>query len=473
MPRRYLTSMWSAFTLIELLVVIAIIAVLAALLLPALAAAREKARRTSCMNSFTQIARGLEMYTSDYGGYYPGGHLWRLDRDWDGVSAKPATVNYFQGARDAVASSSAQASLSMATETFSATNPATGVRETIGTMSGGFRSGANRATYFRAIASGPPNQHYATGPNLKMAPRGLGLLLTTGYVPDVRAFYCPSANDVRVLNTGDSDRGPGYGPPGIGVTETATYGSFQTLRDWQMAGGFDAKTLMWGKWPAFLPTEGSYGTYGWGTVNNYGGNWRSALCSYNYRNIPVTFPAYNVPFGAGDDIGYLNEQITVGCTKPGVTTTLNAPPFKTTKLLGGRAIASDSFERMNNETCTNPKAVGSQIVGARGFAGFGAYAHRDGYNVLFGDGSAKWYGDPKAMITYWQYRPAGSGLMDAGLGLQSWDSMTITMANWAGTTADQHRQRGPALVWNLFDSAAGIDVGVPMGPKPVGTAGDF
>jgi len=81
-----------AFTLIELLVVIAIIAILAALLLPALALAKAKARRTECLNDLKQFGGGARASANDNEGKFP----WQVDMSLGGSKVAPDWADHMR-----------------------------------------------------------------------------------------------------------------------------------------------------------------------------------------------------------------------------------------------------------------------------------------------------------------------------------------------------------------------------------------
>ena len=448
---RRLWNLWKAirraFTLIELLVVIAIIAILAAMLLPALAAAREKARRVSCLSNLNQMAKALESYCGDYGQYLPcnatgGAAIWPYGE------TRANGFKYTQG------------------EYASAGNPAwldTGVVKngtggslhtwviggwpSTGDYTGGVYMMTNPPVQYRNIFVGSATDKGWTIPaapagNFNLAPVGLGYVLSAGYMGDARVYFCPSAAGMPHLlrdALGHSAQ-----------TTTVAFNIADELEDLKRAGGFDAKSVMYGNW------DWLGAIYQDDLTNQYDSNCRNTLsrvmyCQYSYRCLPTTTPTYDMdPFGQKVRVLYIRPDRIL---QPG------EPVFKTQKQLAGRAVVSDSWGRCNADGWTAP--------------GQGWYAHRDGYNVLYGDWSAKWYGDPQERFTwlnyrsaYWNSVPTGSNVSYIATtsnqlsDIEQDSALTLGTDGAGNPLASVQKNGGPMLIWHLLDEAAGVDVGV-------------
>jgi len=224
------------------------------------------------------------------------------------------------------------------------------------------------------------------------------------------------------------------------------------LGDLKRAGVSNASSMILGDW-------------GWLKYASDDSGWRlmttrMVLSHYNYRLVPV------VSFGMHNsqpnwDNGFYSTAAPsddiipaarLHMTKPATNFRLGEPTFKTQRALGDRAIMCDSFEKDFNQSA-------DLTITPRTRPGAAIYGHRDGYNVLYGDGHAAWYGDPQQNIIYWA--PSSSLTLDTttyryGMALNAQLDRT-TLNRPTNTTTNFN---GVGRIWHVFDGANGVDKGV-------------
>ena len=450
--RAMLGRLRRGFTLIELLVVVAIIAILAAMLLPALSAAREKARRSNCMGNMKQIALGLGAYTGDYAGYMASWAGWRDNAaNWCAPGTTPTVDNCNSASNQHKQNGAERYPGKSFTPYVFMKDPRQSAYVGVGSS---YRTGAPFA--YRCIGTGHKAVSSAAytlfrAGSLNSVPNGLGILVATGALSDVRSLYCPSSK----------------GMVGVELTQRRCRDSNEdvwgvwNLSQWQKTGGFDRNAMLYGDWS-------------W--LYSMGRNCNMPMVShYMYRCVPLG--------GQNGWHAYVDgtSDLTLTGVKPGVHGRMGQPVFRTARELGDRAVVADSFNKTNFETPTGRwigmngslVTMGSTWADTMAIPGAGLLAHRDGYNVLYGDGHAAWFGDPQQRIV-WHAQGYGTSSAEVGtgyfygnLGVNSvlafgivQDSGMRVFRPAPSIRTDSSWEASPFQIWHDFDNHNSVDVGV-------------
>jgi hypothetical protein len=198
---------------------------------------------------------------------------------------------------------------------------------------------------------------------------------------------------------------------------------------------------------------------------------------YAYRDVPF---AANRPWCAAYEGASANSAAftfsamrpQLAFTRPGIFPRWGAPAFRTQKELAQRALVSDTFSKgVTKDALGRPypmAGTANTITDTVTMAGYGILCHGDGYNVLYGDSSVKWYGDPGQQIiwhaqSYDVYgAPYSSDLMFHILAnnvFQGTNPAGAPFTNASGVSDANASgwKNSSAKIWHDFDAAAGID----------------